>query len=86
MIRPAPGPAARWWVPPVKRRILCTAAIVITVVAVHRVRPGSTILLHAMYQTAALAAISRIVTELRSRGYDFVTVLQPIAGSELAGM
>ncbi|AHH17955.1 putative polysaccharide deacetylase [Nocardia nova SH22a] len=53
---------------------------------VNGVRPGSIILLHAMYQPAALAAIPRIVTELRSRGYDFVTVSQLITGSNPAGM
>ncbi|WP_408639365.1 polysaccharide deacetylase family protein [Nocardia yamanashiensis] len=41
-----------------------------------RVRPGSIILLHAMYDTgaASLAAIPRIVAELTARGYRFVTV------------
>ncbi|MEU6564315.1 polysaccharide deacetylase family protein [Nocardia nova] len=53
---------------------------------VNGVRPGSIILLHAVYQPAALAAIPRIVTELRSRGYDFVTVSQLITGSNPAGM
>ncbi|MEV5650672.1 polysaccharide deacetylase family protein [Nocardia sp. NPDC052254] len=53
---------------------------------VNRVRPGSIILLHAMYQPAAVAAIPRIITELRSRGYDFVTVSQLIAGPKPAGM
>ncbi|MBF6297879.1 polysaccharide deacetylase family protein [Nocardia amamiensis] len=39
------------------------------------VRPGSIILLHAMFgATAALEAIPRIVAELRSAGYQFVTV------------
>lgn len=40
------------------------------------VRPGSIILLHVMYEsgTAALAAVPRIVAELRSEGYRFVTV------------
>ncbi|MCM6772162.1 polysaccharide deacetylase family protein [Nocardia sp. CDC159] len=38
------------------------------------VRPGSIILLHAMYQSESLAAIPRIVSELRGRGYQFVTV------------
>ncbi|WP_067825251.1 polysaccharide deacetylase family protein [Nocardia inohanensis] len=41
-----------------------------------RVRPGSIILLHAMYDggAAALAAIPRIAAELTARGYRFVTV------------
>ncbi|MGV9679896.1 polysaccharide deacetylase family protein [Nocardia sp. NPDC003482] len=39
-----------------------------------RTRPGSIILLHAMYQPASLAAVPRIVGELRQRGYRFVTV------------
>ncbi|MEU5759247.1 polysaccharide deacetylase family protein [Nocardia sp. NPDC047648] len=40
------------------------------------VRPGSIILLHVMYGNAeaSLAAIPRIVTELRAAGYQFVTV------------
>lgn len=48
---------------------------------VDAVRPGSIILLHAMYRgrAASRAAIPRIVDELRSAGYRFVTV------SELAG-
>lgn len=47
---------------------------------VSRVRPGSIILLHAMYPSGAesLAAIPRIVGELRGRGYRFVTVSQLI--------
>ncbi|MEU7630479.1 polysaccharide deacetylase family protein [Nocardia sp. NPDC049220] len=40
-----------------------------------KVRPGSIILLHAMFgPTAALAAIPRIVAGLRSAGYRFVSV------------
>ncbi|MFC9896813.1 polysaccharide deacetylase family protein [Nocardia sp. NPDC127579] len=42
--------------------------------SVDRVRPGSIILLHVMFGGASLDAIPRIVTELRSRGYEFVTV------------
>ncbi|MFG3524268.1 polysaccharide deacetylase family protein [Nocardia nova] len=53
---------------------------------VNRARPGSIILLHAMYQSAAAAAIPRIVAELRSRGYGFVTVSQLIAGTKPTGM
>ncbi|RDI67754.1 polysaccharide deacetylase family protein [Nocardia pseudobrasiliensis] len=37
-------------------------------------RPGSIILLHAMYQPNSLAAIAPIVSGLRARGYQFVTV------------
>ncbi|WP_245650583.1 polysaccharide deacetylase family protein [Nocardia harenae] len=48
--------------------------------AVRAVRPGSIVLLHVMYGSgAALAAIPRIVGELRGRGYRFVRV------SELRG-
>lgn len=44
--------------------------------AVREVRPGSIILLHVMHEFAgpALAAIPRIVGELRAGGYRFVTV------------
>ncbi|WP_067895367.1 polysaccharide deacetylase family protein [Nocardia vaccinii] len=47
---------------------------------VSQVRPGSIILLHAMYPSgaASLAAIPRIVGELRDRGYRFVTVSELI--------
>ncbi|WP_107659680.1 polysaccharide deacetylase family protein [Nocardia suismassiliense] len=43
---------------------------------VAQVRPGSIILLHVMHEYAApaLAAIPRIVAELRAAGYTFVTV------------
>ena len=43
---------------------------------VEKVGPGSIVLLHAMHQQAALDAIGPIITELRSRGYEFVTVSQ----------
>ncbi|MGV0811601.1 polysaccharide deacetylase family protein [Mycolicibacterium boenickei] len=51
-----------------------TEAIVAETVA--RVRPGSIILLHAMYDSRAAtrAAVPRIIDELRSAGYRFVTV------------
>ncbi|WP_187683553.1 polysaccharide deacetylase family protein [Nocardia wallacei] len=42
------------------------------------VRPGSIILLHAMYQPDSLAAVTPIVDGLRARGYRFVTVSQLI--------
>ncbi|WP_280195197.1 polysaccharide deacetylase family protein [Nocardia farcinica] len=44
--------------------------------AVRETRPGSIILLHVMYGNAAesLAAIPRIVDDLRAQGYRFVTV------------
>lgn len=48
---------------------------------IDHVRPGSIILLHAMHQQAALDAIEPIVTELRARGYEFVTVSQLRADS-----
>ena len=43
-------------------------------------RPGSIILLHVMYGNAAesLAAIARIVEDLRAQGYRFVTVSELI--------
>ncbi len=42
---------------------------------IDKVRPGSIILLHVMHgSTATLDAIPRIVAELRSAGYHFVTV------------
>jgi len=44
--------------------------------AVRETRPGSIILLHVMYGNGAesLAAIPRIVEDLRAEGYRFVTV------------
>ncbi|MFC9438149.1 polysaccharide deacetylase family protein [Nocardia sp. NPDC057030] len=44
--------------------------------AVRETRPGSIILLHVMHRWAepALAAVPRIVAELRAQGYQFVTV------------
>ncbi|MGV0739986.1 polysaccharide deacetylase family protein [Mycobacterium syngnathidarum] len=46
-----------------------------------QVRPGSIILLHAMYdsRTASRAAVPRIIDELRSDGYRFVTVSELLA-------
>lgn len=46
-----------------------------------KVRPGSIILLHVMYDSgaASLAAIPRIAAELRAQGYRFVTVSQLLA-------
>ncbi|WP_067522455.1 hypothetical protein [Nocardia uniformis] len=46
-----------------------------------RVRPGSIILLHAMYESGAAsrAAIPLLAKELRARGYTFVTVSQLLA-------
>ncbi|MCV7065718.1 polysaccharide deacetylase family protein [Mycolicibacterium houstonense] len=48
---------------------------------VSRVRPGSIILLHVMYgsRAASRSAIPRIVDELRSAGYRFVTVSDLLA-------
>ncbi|MFI6871752.1 polysaccharide deacetylase family protein [Nocardia sp. NPDC050406] len=44
--------------------------------ALDQVRPGSIILLHTMYGSGAAsrAALPRLVSELRARGYTFVTV------------
>lgn len=46
-----------------------------------QVRPGSIILLHAMYdsRTASRTAVPRIIDELRSDGYRFVTVSELLA-------
>ncbi|MDF3338356.1 polysaccharide deacetylase family protein [Mycolicibacterium septicum] len=48
---------------------------------VSEVRPGSIILLHAMYDSraASRAAVPRIIDELRSAGYRFVTVSDLLA-------
>ncbi|MED5816614.1 hypothetical protein VST63_29995 [Mycolicibacterium sp. 050232] len=48
---------------------------------ISRVRPGSIILLHAMYDSrdATRAAVPRVVDELRSAGYRFVTVSELLA-------
>ncbi|MCA4752420.1 polysaccharide deacetylase family protein [Mycolicibacterium fortuitum] len=50
--------------------------------AVSTARPGSIILLHAMYDSraASRAAVPRIIDELRSAGYRFVTVSELLAG------
>lgn len=49
---------------------------------VSEARPGSIILLHAMYDSRASsrAAVPRIIDELRSGGYRFVTVSELLAG------
>jgi peptidoglycan-N-acetylglucosamine deacetylase len=46
-----------------------------------RARPGSIILLHPMYKgrEATRAAIAPIIDELRSRGYQFVTINELLA-------
>ncbi|MFF2549693.1 polysaccharide deacetylase family protein [Nocardia sp. NPDC058058] len=48
-----------------------------------RVRPGSIILLHAMYESgaASLAAIGPIAAGLKARGYTFVTISDLLAKS-----
>ncbi|UGT64743.1 polysaccharide deacetylase family protein [Nocardia asteroides] len=52
-----------------------SAAADIAAEVVRRVRPGSIVLLHVMYGTGeALAALPRIVGELRGQGYRFVRV------------
>ncbi|OBB29425.1 polysaccharide deacetylase [Mycolicibacterium peregrinum] len=49
---------------------------------VSRAQPGSIILLHAMYDSRASSrtAVPRIIDELRSAGYRFVTVSELLAG------
>ncbi|MFX0579852.1 polysaccharide deacetylase family protein [Nocardia nepalensis] len=63
-----------WDVEPDSGKVATADAIVSE--TVDKVRPGSIILLHAMQDSgaASLAAIPRIVAELRSAGYRFVTV------------
>lgn len=62
-----------WDVEPDSGQQASTDAIVTETVA--KVRPGSIVLLHVMGQGHdSLAAIPRIVSELRSTGYQFVTV------------
>ena len=41
---------------------------------VRRVRPGSIVLMHPMYNDHSLAAIRLAVPRLRAEGYSFVTV------------
>lgn len=68
-----------WDVEPDSGTTATAAAIAEQTIA--EVRPGSIVLLHVMYGNAAesLAAVPRIVAELRAGGYRFVTV------SELLG-
>jgi peptidoglycan/xylan/chitin deacetylase (PgdA/CDA1 family) len=49
--------------------------------AVERVRPGSIILLHAMYPSReqSLLAVGPLIERLQERGYEFVTVSQLLA-------
>ena len=56
----------------------------ITAHVVERVRPGSIVLLHVMYPSRAESrrALPMIVTELRARGYRFVTVQELLARHE----
>ncbi|MET8875549.1 polysaccharide deacetylase family protein [Nocardia sp. NPDC004604] len=63
-----------WDVEPDSGKVASTDGIVAETVA--QVRPGSIVLLHVWSDqgAASLAAIPRIVSELRSRGYSFVTV------------
>ncbi|WP_067542268.1 polysaccharide deacetylase family protein [Nocardia crassostreae] len=65
-----------WDVEPDSGKQASSEAIVAEAVA--QVRPGSIILLHAMYESgaASLGAIPGIITELRARGDRFVTVSQ----------
>ncbi|MFR9752886.1 polysaccharide deacetylase family protein [Nocardia sp. 004] len=63
-----------WDVEPDSGQARATADDIVTD-TVGAVRPGSIILLHVMFgPDRALAAIPRIITELRSAGYRFVTV------------
>lgn len=57
------------------------AADAIVAETVSQVHPGSIVLLHAMYDSrdASRAAVPRIVNELRSAGYRFVTVSELLA-------
>ena len=68
-----------WDVEPDSGKVAGTDEIVAETVA--KVRPGSIVLLHVWSDqgAASLAAIPRIVSELRSRGYSFVTVSNLIA-------
>ncbi|MFI9510792.1 polysaccharide deacetylase family protein [Nocardia sp. NPDC052566] len=63
-----------WDVEPDSGKIATTDEMVAE--TVREVRPGSIVLLHVMHEWAgpSLAAIPRIVAELRSAGYSFVTV------------
>lgn len=68
-----------WDVEPDSGKVASTDEIVAETVA--KVRPGSIVLLHLWSDqgAASLAAIPRLVSELRSRGYSFVTVSKLIA-------
>ncbi|WP_330250765.1 polysaccharide deacetylase family protein [Nocardia sp. NBC_00565] len=68
-----------WDVEPDSGKVASTDEIVAETVA--KVRPGSIVLLHVWSDqgAASLAAIPRVVSELRSRGYSFVTVSNLIA-------
>ncbi|WP_433682331.1 polysaccharide deacetylase family protein [Nocardia sp. CA-119907] len=63
-----------WDVEPDSGKVASTDEIVAETVA--KVRPGSIVLLHVWSDqgAASMAAIPRIVSELRSRGYSFVTI------------
>ncbi|MFG1790165.1 polysaccharide deacetylase family protein [Nocardia sp. NPDC049149] len=63
-----------WDIEPDSGKIATTDEIVAETVG--KTRPGSIILLHVMHKYGAdsLAAIPRIITELRTAGYRFVTV------------
>ncbi|MBU9766192.1 polysaccharide deacetylase family protein [Mycobacterium sp. TNTM28] len=70
-----------WDVEPDSATGASVGAIVAETVA--HVRPGSIILLHAMYDSreASRAAVPRLIDELRSVGYRFVTVSDLLASS-----
>ncbi|MEV6277473.1 polysaccharide deacetylase family protein [Nocardia sp. NPDC051832] len=68
-----------WDVEPDSGKVASTDEIVAETAG--KVRPGSIVLLHVMSDQGAnsLAAIPRIVTELRGQGYEFVTVSKLIS-------
>ncbi|WP_194816240.1 polysaccharide deacetylase family protein [Nocardia sp. XZ_19_385] len=68
-----------WDVEPDSGKVASAAEIVAETVG--KVRPGSIVLLHVMSDQGAssLAAIPRIVAELRAQGYSFVTVSKLIS-------
>lgn len=69
-----------WDVEPDSATAASAGAIVTETVS--QVRPGSIILVHAMYdsRSATRAAVPRIIAELHAAGYRFVTVSEMLAG------
>lgn len=70
-----------WDVEPDSDRETASSADRIVAHVVENTRPGSIVLLHAMYPSRreSLSAVPGIVRELRRRGYRFVTVSQLLA-------